>query len=258
MAFNLTGKSGSPILTEETFDRARAAVVRNGEAMTMSGFTNKLITLVALTIISAAVAMNTLDEKTAMGLTTVCAIVGFLMVLAMSFSPKLATFLAVPYAIVEGGFLSGLVVAVEHYYPGVAMNALLATAALLVATVVSYRTGLIKVNETFISIMKFVSVGVLVYALLGFASYFFMPTLANSLYSWTSGSLIGLGICVALLIFGAMSLVMDLYIVEEGIQSAQPKAFEWYCAMSILVTVVFIYVKMIELLVRIAYTFNDD
>ena len=55
MAFNLISKSGSPVLTSQTLDAARDYDFsdNNRETMTMSGFSNKLIMLVAITAIIA-------------------------------------------------------------------------------------------------------------------------------------------------------------------------------------------------------------
>jgi uncharacterized YccA/Bax inhibitor family protein len=258
MAFDLSTRRGSPVLNSKTIDAAADYDFSNKETMTMSGFANKLIALVSVTVIVALAIANLVDTKTAVGLTTISGIVGLVLVLIMSFKPNTAQYIAIPYACVEGAFLSGLVLFAESLLPGVAFNALLATIGLLVATIICYRTGLIKVNEKFLSILKFAAVGVIAYVFFSLIAYFFMPSVSESLFSWTNGGFIGLGICVLLLVFGAMGLIADLYFTEEGIQKGLPKSFEWYCAMSVLITVVYVYVQMLELLVRIAYSFSQD
>ena len=260
MAFNLISKSGSPVLTSQTLDAARDYDFsdNNRETMTMSGFSNKLIMLVAITAIIAMALVNVLDVGSSVMLSSVSAIVGFILVLVMSIKPNTAPYIAVPYAVAEGCFLSGVVLYAETLLPGVAFNALLGTLALLVATVVCYRTGLIKVNEKFLSIFKFAVAGSFVYVILGLVSSFFMQSVYEGLFSWTKGGLLGIGVCILLIVFGAMSLVLDLFLVEDGIQRGLPKSYEWYCSMSILVTVVYIYVKILELIIRIAYSSSSD
>ena len=252
MAFNLISKSGSPVLTSQTLDAARDYDFsdNNRETMTMSGFSNKLIMLVAITAIIAMALVNVLDVGSSVMLSSVSAIVGFILVLVMSIKPNTAPYIAVPYA--------GVVLYAETLLPGVAFNALLGTLALLVATVVCYRTGLIKVNEKFLSIFKFAVAGAFVYVILGLVSSFFMQSVYEGLFSWTKGGLLGIGVCILLIVFGAMSLVLDLFLVEDGIQRGLPKSYEWYCSMSILVTVVYIYVKILELIIRIAYSSSSD
>ena len=111
MAFNLISKSGSPVLTSQTLDAARDYDFsdNNRETMTMSGFSNKLIMLVAITAIIAMALVNVLDVGSSVMLSSVSAIVGFILVLVMSIKPNTAPYIAVPYAVAEGCFLSGVV-----------------------------------------------------------------------------------------------------------------------------------------------------
>ena len=124
MAFDLSTRRGSPVLNSKTIDAAADYDFSNKETMTMSGFANKLIALVSVTVIVALAIANLVDTKTAVGLTTISGIVGLVLVLIMSFKPNTAQYIAIPYACVEGAFLSGLVLFAESLLPGVAFNAL--------------------------------------------------------------------------------------------------------------------------------------
>ncbi len=139
-----------------------------------------------------------------------------------------------------------------------ALQALLATIALLAAVSIAYKTGMIKVNAVFMSAFKIMSFGFIGLLILNIITMFVFKDLGHQLFSLTGSGFIGIGITLFLLAYGSFSLVLDIATAEQGELSGADKDFEWYCAVSFLITVVYIYIQMLRLFVQIAATMNRD
>jgi uncharacterized YccA/Bax inhibitor family protein len=70
----------------------------------------------------------------------------------------------------------------------------------------------------------------------------------NFLYN---GSSTGIAISVVISIVAAMSLIADFAVVETGVTSGAPAAFEWYAAFGLQTTLVWLYLEILYLLARI-------
>ena len=86
----------------------------------------------------------------------------------------------------------------------------------------------------------------------------FFKDLGNTLFALSNASWIAIGITLFMLIYGSFCLVLDLQMIENGEAEQLNKDFEWYCAVSLLITVVFIYVQMLRLLVQIYLRASDN
>jgi uncharacterized YccA/Bax inhibitor family protein len=61
----------------------------------------------------------------------------------------------------------------------------------------------------------------------------------------------GIAISVVISIVAAMSLIADFAVVETGVTSGAPAAFEWYAAFGLQTTLVWLYLEILYLLARI-------
>jgi uncharacterized YccA/Bax inhibitor family protein len=60
------------------------------------------------------------------------------------------------------------------------------------------------------------------------------------------------------IVIAALNLVLDFDMIETGSRSGAPKYMEWYCAYGLLVTLVWLYIEIMRLLMKISSTFNED
>ncbi len=49
-----------------------------------------------------------------------------------------------------------------------------------------------------------------------------------------------------------VNLLLDFQVIESGIRSGAPKAFSWFAAFGLMVTIVWLYIEMLRLLAIIA------
>ncbi len=263
---SVLSRTGSPVFNDKVINNISRSSLNSSEVMTVSGAVNKtgLLTLAMIAVVVVLMNVYPLENEQSFAVATsvasISGIVGFVLVLLMAFKTNLAKFIALPYAVCEGAFLWGFVSSIERAYPGVAFNALLATIALLVAITISYKTGLIKVNETFKSIFKVITVAVLVLVVLNLITMFVFKDLGNTLFGLNnmgSRAFISIGVSLLLIFWGGMSLVMDINMTEVSAQNGAPRDFEWYCAVSILITMVYMYVEIVRLLIQLYNSTND-
>ena len=66
------------------------------------------------------------------------------------------------------------------------------------------------------------------------------------------GGMIGIGISLVIIGVASMNLLLDFDNFEKGAQYGAPKYMEWYSAMGLLVTLVWLYLEIIRLLSRLS------
>lgn len=160
--------------------------------------------------------------------------------------PKLSPILAPIYASLEGVFLGQLVLLSEYI-----LESLIVTTAIFFTFLVLYRTRIIRVSNWFIKITFGLTLGVLV---------FYLIEMFLILLNITDGSLVfGNGIIslivAAFCLFVAVSnLLVDFWMIEDGSERGLAKYMEFYFAMSLLISIVWIYVEVL----RIFKILNND
>jgi uncharacterized YccA/Bax inhibitor family protein len=64
----------------------------------------------------------------------------------------------------------------------------------------------------------------------------------------------GLGIIFSLIVVtvAALNLILDFDMIEQGVTLGAPKYMEWYCAFGLMVTIVWLYIEILRLLMKVA------
>lgn len=216
-----------------------------GEMASYAGVAFKSIGLVAL-VVASAVATWSFGYATPIT-TGVTAVMGLIVAFIVSFRPQTAGFLAPLYAILEGMCLACISFLLEMQFPGIAISAVMATFGVAIAAGLVYSRGLVTINEKFMRIAMIAMVGVLVMyvgeMLLGLFGITF-PALHQ-------GGILGVGVSLVVIGIATMSLFIDYELISQSVREGMPKEYEWYCAFSLLVTLIWLYVEILDLLRKI-------
>ncbi len=91
------------------------------------------------------------------------------------------------------------------------------------------------------------------FAAIGGIALFYLITFILSLFGvhvqgLQGGSMLSIGISIAITAIAALSLLLDFDRIEQGASMGAPKYMEWYCAFGLLVTMVWLYVEILRLL----------
>ena len=65
-------------------------------------------------------------------------------------------------------------------------------------------------------------------------------------------SLMSIGISVFVIVIAALNLFLDFDQIEKGAQERMPKFMEWYGAMGLMVTLVWLYIEFLRLLSKLS------
>lgn len=240
-------KTSNPALGQNTF---RDVAGYGGESMTVSGAVNKAGILMLLCIATAAWTWNrffaTGDPASIAGLLTIGAIGGLVLAIVTIFKKEWAGITAPLYALAEGLVLGGISAMFDMKYKGIAIQAVMLTFGTLVAMLLVYRTGLIKVTEKFRIGVVAATGGIALFYLAQFILGFFGITF----HTVNSGSPIGIGFSLLVVGIAALNLVLDFDLIEQGARYNAPKYMEWYCAFALMVTLVWLYLEMLRLLAK--------
>ncbi|MCH8333998.1 Bax inhibitor-1/YccA family protein [Candidatus Sumerlaeota bacterium] len=220
------------------------------QAMTLQGTVNKTGFMLLIVVLSASLTWRGFDPE-APGQIMPWVIGGFICGLVFAvitiFKPPWAPVTAPFYAAFEGLFLGGVSVWVESFYPGIVMQAVALTFGILFALLFAYSTGVIKATENFKLGIAAATGGIFLVYMLSFVLGFFGVGIP---YIHGSG-LMGIGFSLFVCVIAALNLVLDFDFIEHGAEHGAPKYMEWYGAFGLMVTLVWLYLEILHLLIKL-------
>ena len=250
-------KSSNPALNETTLQNISAAY--DGQTLTLNGTVWKTVLGIVLTFAGGFYAVYaTLQSGNASLLKTLC-LVGLIGGLIAAFitiaKPTVARFTMPLYAILEGLVLGGASIAIPLFYnapAAVVGQAILGTAATFFVMLLLYGSGVIKVTQKFVGVVTAATLGIAVVYLILFIMSFFSS--GSNFLMGTSA--LSIGVTAFAAVIAALNLALDFELVNQLRQRAAPKYMEWYCAFSILVTLVWLYLELLRLLAKVSSNRN--
>lgn len=247
-------RSSNPVLRGKVFQNLPAAT---GEPMTVNGTIARTGLLLVLMLITgwwtwhhfmlAGGAVNPVAGMSAVqpflwgGL-----IAGLVLALAGSFKPNWTPVTAPLYALAEGTFLGGISAMFEVQYHGIVLQAILASVGVLVVMLALYRTGVIKVTQRFRMGVIAATGGILLLYLAAWLLSAF--THVNMSFAYGGGGTWGVVFSLFVVCIAALNLVLDFDLIERAAEQGVPKYMEWYGAFALMVTLVWLYIQMLQLL----------
>jgi uncharacterized YccA/Bax inhibitor family protein len=249
-------RTGNPALNKNTF--TRFARVEEDSVMTLQGTVNKIAIMLLLVLGGAYytwnMAFDAMQTDPLVGYRAIlpwmigAGIGGFVVAIITVFKRQWAGITGPIYAILEGLFLGGISAFFEAQYPGIVIQAVSLTFAILFVLLFAYKTRIIKVTENFKLGVFAATGGVMMLYLVSFLlNLFGVPT--GYLHD---NSLLSIGISVVIVIIASLNLVLDFDFIEQGAASSAPKYMEWYAAFGLMVTLIWLYIEILRLLSKIA------
>ncbi|MGN1392937.1 MAG: Bax inhibitor-1/YccA family protein [Succinivibrionaceae bacterium] len=184
----------------------------------------------------------------------VAGILGFMCVIVSSFKSNLARFLAPTYAVCEGVFLGNLTGMVELYYPGVAIYALIATVVITGVMFTGFTLGIFKVTAKFRSFVIGCVFAICIVYLINIVMHLFGSGMG--FLDATNTSLLSFVVSGVICFVAAISLLLDFDNIAQ-LHGNVSKDYEWVCSLGLLVTVVWLYIELLRIGVKIAIALQD-
>lgn len=238
----------NPILNDNFVNGEAGDRVITGQTMTVGGTIDKTLLLFLCALLPAAYTWQQFTagftDKAGM-LMTVGAIVGFIFALVVAFTRNK---IFVPlYALCEGLFLGGISAVFNSAYPGIVIQAVVATFATMFSMLVLFRLRLIQCTDKFRSIVFTATISVAVLYLIQWIASFFHYSIPGI---FGAGGL-GIGFSAVVVIIAALNLILDFDFIERGSANMLPKDYEWYGAFGLMVTLIWLYIEMLRLLAKL-------
>lgn len=238
--------TSNPIFQSKVFDVTGVYA----ERMTIDGVVRNSAILLVLLIGAAAyswtrpyVSVNEIGAKTAM-----FSIAAFVVYLVTIFKQSIAKYTVPVYAILEGLVIGSVSMLFEKKYPGIVIQASVGTFGVLGAMLLLYRSGLIKVNEKFASVLFLATLGV---GFIYLASWV-MSLFGGSGFAFiTSSSNVGIGFSVVVCIIAALNFMLDFEFIVQRARLGADKNMEWIASLGLLVTLIWVYLEILRLLAKL-------
>ena len=250
---------------EGAFAAPAAGSIDTGR-MTVEDTVVKTVGLFAILLVTAAVGwiwtMAGADPATGEGISILPwmlgALGGFVLAMVITFTSrkKVRPGLIFAYAALEGLFIGGISAFFEFMWPGIVLQATLATLSVVGVTLALFASGKVRASARATKIFLIAMVGYLVFSLINVVMMMFGAfSGANSggpfgMLSNVSIAGIPLGVIIGVLvvIMAAYSLVLDFDSIQQGVRNGAPRQYGWLGAFGIMVTVVWLYVEILRLI----------
>ncbi|QPK80869.1 Bax inhibitor-1/YccA family protein [Schaalia sp. ZJ405] len=176
-------------------------------------------------------------------------ILALVVALVNTFSKTIRPAMVLLYAVLEGLALGAISMVLEAVFPGIVIQAVLATLVVFLVTLGLFASGKVRNSPKLARFALISLIGIVVYRLAAWVLSFVAPGLIGG---FESMSILGIPLGVIIGVFavfvGAVCLIQDFDNVREGVERAVPRSYAWSCAFGLMLTIVWMYVEILRIL----------
>ena len=232
---------------DEIYNRSSAPA--EGETMTVENTIVK--TVISFILLLAGAAIGWITAPAVPLLWIGAAIVAFVLALVNIFKKEPSAPLILAYAAAEGVFIGGISAFYEAMWPGVVVQAVIATLVVVGVTLALFASGKIRASAKATKVFLIAMVGYLVFSLVNIGIMIFGGGGGNPWGLRGSVEIFGIPLGVILGVFvvilAAYSLVLDFDFIQRGVNNKAPAKYGWTGAFGIMVTVVWLYLELLRM-----------
>lgn len=185
-----------------------------------------------------------------LGALAVGAVGALVLGLVNTFKREPSPVLIMAYAVFEGAMLGGFSGIMENRYPGIVLQAVLASVATFGVMLLAYSRAGFRLSAKASKVLLIAMGGYLVFSLVNFGLMVTgMVTDPWGLRGMTiAGIPVGLVIGLLAVVMAALSLVLDFEAIQRGVEQGLPTRYAWAGAFGLVVTLVWMYVEFLRIL----------
>ncbi len=180
----------------------------------------------------------------------VTVLVGFISELIGIFVRRTVPVTGTIYAVSQGYVISFLVFKALKGYEYLGLEALLLTVAVVAVMSWLYKAGIIKADKKFHTILLSLVLGSIAFGVFSFLGNL-IPFTRPYVQAMIQNAWLAIGLDVLGLVIASLFLISDFNVIDTCVQEGYPKEYEWYAAFGLVFTVLWIYLKILDLLVRL-------
>ena len=160
------------------------------------------------------------------------------------------------YSASQGYVISFLVFNVLKGYEYLGLEALLLTVAVVLVMSWLYTSGIVRVDRKFRTVLLSLMLGSI-----GIGVLSFLGSLIPATRPYVEAMMHNAALTVALdvigLVVAALFLISDFSLIDDCVKQGYPKSYEWSAAFGLVFTVIWIYLKILDLLMQFAGKKDD-
>ena len=189
-----------------------------------------------------------------LGIAVVMLVMSIVLPIAGIFLRAIMPAIGILYALTQGFFIGMITEFLAPEYKWASMLALVLTATIVAVMLVLYSRRIIKATEKFRTVVSSIFVTMLIGGLLMFILTLipFTRPMAMGVVTFMNSPVIGVILGIVYIVVAALFLIVDFDNIESCVRDGMPKKYEWMCAVGLCYTIIYIYFKVLELILRIA------
>ncbi|QOD06122.1 Bax inhibitor-1/YccA family protein [Pseudarthrobacter sp. BIM B-2242] len=192
-------------------------------------------------------------------LSAVGAIVAFIIGMIAIFKRRPSAPLTLAYGTFEGFAVGGLSAVFENLYPGIVLQAVIATFAVLAACLAAFKFGGFRATPAMVKMVLVAMIGYLVYSVVNLilvaTGVINSPSGLNSMNIPGTSIPVGVVVGVLAVLLAAFCFIIDFTQIEDDVKDGAPAAQAWWNAFGLMLTIVWLYLEFLRLL---PYLRGDD
>lgn len=194
--------------------------------------------------------ITTNNPALGMSIVTFAGIGAFILAMVNIFKKEPVPALILGYALLEGFLLGAISLVFDAQWNGIVAQAVIATVVVVGVTLALFASGKVRASARATKIFFIAIVAYLVFSLVSMFMQMFGAT--QGMFGLNSVEIFGipLGLIIGplVILLGAYSLVLDFDMIQRGVANKAPAKFAWTGAFSIMVTVVWLYLQILQFL----------
>jgi uncharacterized YccA/Bax inhibitor family protein len=216
--------------------------------MTFDDVVTKTALTMGVLIIAAALAWMFVPDSLYLPALIGSGLVGFIVVLFVSFRRKVSPGLVLLYAAIEGVFIGMISKVFENLYEGIVVQAVIGTFAAAAVTLAAYKFFNIRVTPKFRKVVIIATISFAVALLINLVLSLFGVNIG--LVDGGTGAISMLAVVFSLIgaTLAVLNLVLDFDYIEQGVAMGAPASESWRGAFGLTVTMVWLYIEILRLL----------
>jgi uncharacterized YccA/Bax inhibitor family protein len=175
-------------------------------------------------------------------------VVGLGVIIFSMFKPVTNPFVAFAYAIGQGLMLGGVSAFFENRWPGIVVNALLATILVFGAMLALFKFRILKNSPMFTKVIVGAGIGIFLLSITNLIFSAFSVDLGLFAAPGESVSALQWIIAIGITLWAAFSFILDFDMIEYSAAHGAPKKYAWAGAFGLTAGLIFLYWNLLRLL----------
>ena len=188
-------------------------------------------------------------------LALVGALGGLVLGIVNSVKKKVSPALVMAYSVMEGLLLGGISSIFEASYPGIVVQAVLATLIVFGTILGLYSSGKVRATPKLTRFFMIAMISYAVFCLINFVASIFFNFNARGVE--VMGIPLGLIIGLFAVLLATYSLLLDFTQASEAVRMGQPERESWRIAFGLIVSLVWLYIEILRVLYYVRALADD-